>query len=50
MFIFIVHIIFMKTITGLIFLDFLAGCEFFKEWKDNSYTGETMTFDWSQVS
>ncbi|XP_071157000.1 phosphatidylinositol-3,5-bisphosphate 3-phosphatase MTMR14-like isoform X2 [Mytilus edulis] len=24
------------------------GCEFFKEWKDNSYTGETMMFDWSQ--
>ncbi|XP_021341193.1 myotubularin-related protein 14-like [Mizuhopecten yessoensis] len=24
------------------------GCEFFKEWKDNSYLGETMTFDWSQ--
>ena len=24
------------------------GCEFFKEWKDNSYTGETMKFDWSQ--
>lgn len=24
------------------------GCEFFKEWKDNSYLAETMTFDWSQ--
>ncbi|KAK3101503.1 hypothetical protein FSP39_004066 [Pinctada imbricata] len=24
------------------------GCEFFKEWKDNSYLGETMTFDWNQ--
>ncbi|XP_062617717.1 myotubularin-related protein 14-like [Saccostrea cucullata] len=24
------------------------GCEFFKEWKDNSYFGETMKFDWSQ--
>lgn len=28
---------------------FILGCEFFKEWKDNSYTGETMKFDWSQV-
>ncbi|XP_045166694.2 myotubularin-related protein 14-like [Mercenaria mercenaria] len=24
------------------------GCEFFKEWKDNSYLGEVMQFDWTQ--
>lgn len=24
------------------------GCEFFKEWKDNSYLGEEMKFDWTQ--
>jgi hypothetical protein len=26
-----------------------VGCEFFKEWKDNSYFGEMMKFDWNQV-
>lgn len=24
------------------------GCEFFKEWKDNSYLGEEMKYDWKQ--
>ena len=27
-----------------------AGCEFFKEWRDNAYVGEAITFDWTQVS
>lgn len=25
------------------------GCEFFKDWKDNSYIGETIMYDWGQA-
>ena len=27
----------------------VAGCEFFKEYKDNDYDPEGLQFDWSQV-
>ena len=25
------------------------GCEFFKEWRENSYQAEALMFDWNQV-
>lgn len=28
---------------------FLAGCEFFKEYKDRDYTAEGLIFNWKQV-